>query len=132
VEEMTKAANDTHIIDVAGVAVPVTDQGRASAFYVGTLGFEVRLDVPISDGSRWIQVAWPGGQIPVALVAAGADTPAGVDTGITFSTTDAAAAHATLTDRGVDVDDLLRWPGVPVMFIFRDLDGNRLKVMETV
>ncbi|MEO6998584.1 MAG: hypothetical protein ABI112_10915 [Terracoccus sp.] len=25
---------------------------------------------------------------------------------------------------GVDVDDILRWPGVPAMFAFRDPDGN--------
>jgi hypothetical protein len=31
----------------------------------------------------------------------------------------------------VDTDELLRWPGVPTMFIFRDQDGNQLKIMET-
>jgi hypothetical protein len=31
----------------------------------------------------------------------------------------------------VDTDEVLHWPGVPAMFIFRDQDGNQLKVMET-
>jgi catechol 2,3-dioxygenase-like lactoylglutathione lyase family enzyme len=129
---MTKAVRDTKITDVAAVAVPVSDQDRALAFYVGTLGFEVRLDVPMSDGGRWIQVARPGAKIPVALVKAGNGAPTGVDTGITFGTPDADAAHAVLAECGVDVDELLRWPGVPTMFIFRDGDGNQLKVIETV
>ena len=33
--------------------------------------------------------------------------------------------------KGVDVDELLRWPGVPIMFSFRDEDGNRLKIIES-
>jgi hypothetical protein len=31
---------------------------------------------------------------------------------------------------GVDTDPLLRWPGVPLMFVLRDPDGNQLKIME--
>ena len=31
---------------------------------------------------------------------------------------------------GVDTDGLLRWPGVPLMFMARDPDGNQLKIME--
>lgn len=128
---MTRTVTDTHIGDVVGVAVPVADQDRALEFYVGTLGFEVRRDVPMGGGSRWLQIARPGSDVDVALVAAGDATAAGVDTGITFGTSDAEADHALLSDRGVDVDELLRWPGVPAMFIFRDVDGNQLKLMET-
>jgi catechol 2,3-dioxygenase-like lactoylglutathione lyase family enzyme len=128
-DEMTKTGRSTHIGDVTGVAVTVADQDRAVEFYVGTLGFEVRRDVPMGTGGRWIQVARPGAQVTIALVAA-EGTPGGVDTGITLATTDAEADHATLSDLGVDVDELLRWPGVPAMFIFRDPDGNQLKLME--
>ena len=125
---------DTHITDVGGVAIPVSDQERAVRFYVDTFGFEVRLDVPMGDGGRWVQVAPPGGRVPVALVAAGkvgTVGPVGVDTRITLTTTDAEADHAALAAAGVDTDELLAWPGVPMMFIVRDLDGNQLKVMES-
>jgi hypothetical protein len=55
----------------------------------------------------------------------------GIDTGIRFTTEDAEADHADLRARGVDVDpDVLRWPGVPAMFSFRDADGNVLFVVE--
>ncbi len=119
-----------HVTDVGGVAVPVSDQEWAVRHYVDVLGLEVRLDVPMGDGRRWVQVAARGGAVPVALVAAEDTTPAGVDTGITLTTTDAEADHAALLAAGVDVDELLRWPGVPVMFTFRDPDGNQLKLME--
>ena len=121
----------TKISDVGTVAVPVSDQERSVRFYLERLGFEVRLDVPMGDGGRWVQVAPPGGRVPVALVAAGDGAPVGVDTGITFATADAEADHVKLAWAGVDVDPLLRWPGVPPMFILRDPDGNQLKVMET-
>jgi hypothetical protein len=43
---------------------------------------------------------------------------------------DAAAKHAELTDRGVPVGELLRWPGTPPMFTVTDQDGNGLEVIE--
>jgi catechol 2,3-dioxygenase-like lactoylglutathione lyase family enzyme len=127
---MSVAANRTKISDVGGVAIPVADQERAVRFYVDRLGFEVRLDVPMGEGGRWVQVAPRGGRVPVALVVAGDGAPVGVDTGITFATSDAAADHSTLVGSGVAVDELLHWPGVPAMFIVRDPDGNQLKIME--
>jgi lactoylglutathione lyase len=51
--------------------------------------------------------------------------------GIRFTTDDADSAHAQLTAAGVDVDDILRWPGVPAMFAFRDPDGNAFSITES-
>lgn len=45
---------------VRTVGVRVADQDRALEFYVGTLGFEIRLDVLIGGGGRWIEVAPAG------------------------------------------------------------------------
>ena len=120
----------TRIADVAVVGVPVTDQDRALAFYGGTLGFETRMDVPMPDGGRWIMVAPPGATTMIALVAASEAVPAAVETGIRFATTDADADRAYLRANGVDADDVLRWPGVPAMFAFRDQDDNRLEIVE--
>jgi len=100
------------------------------AFYVDQLGFEKRLDVPMRSGGRWIMVAPASATTAIALVAADDHAPAGVETGIRFTTTGAAAVHAALQSRGVDVDELLQWPGVPAMFAFRDQDGNGLEVIE--
>jgi hypothetical protein len=54
----------------------------------------------------------------------------GVETGVRFTTEDAAGDHAALRARGVDADDVLRWPGVPAMFAFRDQDGNGMEIVE--
>ena len=121
----------TRITDVGVVGVPVTDQDRALEFYGGTLGFETRMDFPMPGGGRWITVAPPGATTMIALIAASESIPAGVETGVRFTTTDADADHAYLRANGVDADDVLRWPGVPTMFAFRDQDGNGLEIVAT-
>jgi catechol 2,3-dioxygenase-like lactoylglutathione lyase family enzyme len=117
----------TTIADVATVTVPVGDQDRARDFYVDGLGFEVRLDVPMPGGGRWLTVAPQGAAVALALITSGA---VGVDTGIRFVAGDVAAEHAALGARGVEVDAVVEWPGVPPMFSFRDGDGNTLYVVE--
>jgi predicted enzyme related to lactoylglutathione lyase len=112
------------------VAVPVTDQDRALAFYTGTLGMTTRLDATFGP-SRWIEVAAEGAPTSLALVPADDLRPVGGDTGIRLTTADAAAAHAALSATGADVDpEVLRWPGIPPMFVLRDGDGNRLTVVQ--
>jgi lactoylglutathione lyase len=120
----------TRITDVRTVGVPVVDQNRAVGFYVDTLGFEKRLDVPMGEGKRWIEVAPPGATTTIALVVAHEGIPAGIETGVRFTTEDADALHADLRARGVDADEVLRWEGVPPMFAFRDQDGNGLEIVE--
>ncbi|REE94753.1 VOC family protein [Thermomonospora umbrina] len=118
------------ITGVRTVSVPVTDQERALRFYVDTLGFTVLRDGPIPTG-RWIELA-PGDEdgVVVTLDHATADVGRGPIM-IRFTTDDAAAAHAALTDAGVDTDEVLTWPGVPPMFAFRDPDGNAFSITES-
>lgn len=121
----------TRVTAVSTVAVPVTDPDRALDFYVGTLGFEKRLDASFGAGQRWIEVAPPGARTTIALAPSTDRTPTGADTGIRLSTPDAEADHADLRARGVDTDpEVMRWPGVPPMFSLRDPDGNTLYVVE--
>jgi lactoylglutathione lyase len=51
--------------------------------------------------------------------------------GIRFTTDDIEAAHAALAERKVEADDILRWPGIPAMFAFRDPDGNAYSITAT-
>src|SRR5436309_684837 len=60
----------SQITGVHTVGVPVTDQDRAIDFYVGTLGFDKRLDADMGGGRRWIEVVPGGSAITIALVAA--------------------------------------------------------------
>jgi catechol 2,3-dioxygenase-like lactoylglutathione lyase family enzyme len=118
-----------HITEVGTVGVPVADQDRALAFYLEKLGFEKRLDVPFGKGERWVEVAPPGAATTIALVRARQGDPTGIDTQVRLTTTDAAADHAALRARGVDADaEVMPYP-VP-MFIFRDADGNRLRIVQ--
>ena len=118
----------TNITDVGTVIVPVTDQDRALEFYVGTLGFEVRVDGEFAPGQRWLEVAPPGAATSIALV----PMPEGDDTRVSLTTTNAEADHAALTEAGVDAgEDLIRMGEyVPPMFAFTDQDGNTIRVVE--
>jgi catechol 2,3-dioxygenase-like lactoylglutathione lyase family enzyme len=58
----------TRIARLGTVVIPVTDQDRATEFYVDTLGFEKRADVPFGDGYRWVEVAPEGAETSVAIV----------------------------------------------------------------
>ena len=119
----------TSITQVQTVAVPVSDQERSLAFYVDILGFEKTLDAPFGPGQRWIEVSPPTGGTTIALPPLGEAT-VGIDTGIRLTTDDAEGDHAALLAKKVDVDaEILRYPGVPPMFTFRDPDGNRLYVV---
>jgi lactoylglutathione lyase len=58
-------------------------------------------------------------------------TMPGQITGVhTVGAADADAVHAAMRASGVDADDVLRWPGVPPMFAFRDQDGNGMEIVE--
>ena len=124
----------TTITDVRTIGISVTNQDEALAFFVDTLGFEKRLDAPISPTVRWVEVAPPRASTSIALNAAEAPSDVGAyvgaDTGVRFTVPDAAAEHAAMRDRGVAVGDLLRWNGVPPMFTFDDSDGNRFYIVE--
>jgi catechol 2,3-dioxygenase-like lactoylglutathione lyase family enzyme len=125
--QMAQASGTTHITNIRTVGIPVTDQDQAIAFYVGTLGFEKRMDVPFGDGGRWIEVAPAGAAATLALVRR-AEGAISIDTGIRLASGDVQADHDDLRTRGVDVDaEVIPFP-VP-MFAFRDPDGNRLVIV---
>ena len=117
----------THITGVRTVGIPVSDQDRALTFYIDMVGLEKRLDVPLREAERWIEVAPAGAATTVALVLRREGEPIGVETGVRLASRDVPADHADLRARGVDADELIPVP-VP-MFVFRDPDGNRLEIV---
>jgi catechol 2,3-dioxygenase-like lactoylglutathione lyase family enzyme len=121
------------INQIGTVVIPVTDQERAIEFYVDTLGFEKRTDVPFGDGYRWVEVGPAGAATTIAIVPPPPGKPTGaVETGIALHSDDVDAVHADLQARGVDVDAEVSRMGdpVPPMFWFRDPDGNSMMVVE--
>jgi catechol 2,3-dioxygenase-like lactoylglutathione lyase family enzyme len=129
---MAQTETLTHITQVGTVIVPVGDQDRALDFYVDKLGFEKRIDVPMDNSMRWIEVAPTGADTTVAIVPPREGDSAGVETRIALSTDDIDAAHASLKAKGVDVDPEVSRMGdpVPPMFFFNDPDGNRFFIVE--
>ena len=144
----TDTIRPTRISEVATVFVPVADQERALAFYVGTLGFRVRADFPYGDRLRWVEVAPPGAANGIALVPPGEGTVAPGDAAhCALTTSDIEADHAALLARGVDVDPQVARAGssragllsldatvadpVPPQVSFRDPDGNRFLIVQT-
>jgi catechol 2,3-dioxygenase-like lactoylglutathione lyase family enzyme len=125
----TMTTNTTLFTGVSTVAIPVSDQERSKELFE-LLGFELRFDADLGGGFRWIELAPPGAVTSIALVATGDGLPTGIDTGIRLVAPDARAAHADLSARGLQVGDLLDWDTAPLMFSFRDPDGNTLYVSE--
>ena len=124
----------TRISKVGTVVIPVSDQDRAIEFYVDTLGFEKRTDIPFGNGYRWVEVGLADAVTTIAIVPPPPGKPTGnVETGIGLSTGDIDADHADFKARGVDVDAEVSRMGdpVPPLFFFRDPDGNTLMVVET-
>jgi lactoylglutathione lyase len=122
-------ATPSHITGIRTVSIPVGDQDTALRFYAGTLGFTVLRDNPTPGGGRWIELAPGGDNVVVTLEPAAKDVTRGA-IGIRFTTGDAEAARAALLAAGVDADEILRWPGVPAMFAFRDPEGNAFSITE--
>jgi catechol 2,3-dioxygenase-like lactoylglutathione lyase family enzyme len=123
----------TRIQKLGVVCVPVSDQERAIEFYVDTLGFEKRADIPFGNGYRWVEVAPADAVTTIAIVPPPPGNPTGnVQTGIGLHTDDVEAVHADLKAAGADVDEEISRMGdpVPPMFWFRDPDGNSLMVVE--
>ena len=129
----TQVAAGLNLTRVGRVCVTVSDTDRALDFYVGTLGFEKVVDVPMGPGMRWVEVSSPGTPTTIALAPPPPGSSAGESqTGICLDTTDVGADHAALKAAGVDVDaEVSRMGGpVPPMFWLRDPDGNSLLIVE--
>jgi catechol 2,3-dioxygenase-like lactoylglutathione lyase family enzyme len=121
------------ITQLGRVMVPVADQDTAIAFYTEKLGFRLTADVPFGEGDRWVEVAPAAGGAAIALVPSRDEYPAGRMTGIAIDSTDPKADHSALQAAGVDVDaEIIGGDGVvPLMFFFRDSDGNHILLVET-
>jgi len=113
---------------VQSVTMPVANQDQALRFYTEVLGCELRTDVEIWPGARWVEVVPPGSSVSLVLLPPDSEIPVAVRLG----TTDAEAAHARLHQAGVTLhnDQVLYLEGAPPMFFFDDPDGNGLVYSE--
>ena len=123
----------TRISKIGAVCIPTSDQDKMIDFYVETLGFEKRADVPFGNGYRWVEVAPEGAETTIALAPPPEGRPTGgMETGITLQVHDIDAHHAELKEQGVDIDDAVSRMGDPVPPIawVRDPEKNVLMIVE--
>jgi catechol 2,3-dioxygenase-like lactoylglutathione lyase family enzyme len=132
-DNLSKGLRMPQISHLGRVMVPVSDQDAAIAFYTEKLGFSLIADVPFGDGDRWVEVGPQKDGPAIALVPPRGDYTTGRDTGIAFESPDPRADHAEMLEKGVDVDaEFMGGDGtVPLLFFFRDHEGNGMMLVET-
>ncbi len=115
------------------VSVVVSDMKKAKEFYAEKLGLEVATDYRQNDDNWWVTLTFPSGGASLTLARSSTtdNQPPKPDTiSFYFSTSDIAAAHEELNEKGLktsEIQDNLYGPGSGVKFFqLRDPDGNLL------
>jgi catechol 2,3-dioxygenase-like lactoylglutathione lyase family enzyme len=117
--------------DVTVVSVPVSDQERAKAFYVDTLGFELVRDDDSVPGIRWVQVTPRGGGTSLTLVTWFETMPAGSVRGLVLGSDDLQADYESLLAKGVEFDgppQARPWGSNET--VLHDPDGNQIVLQQ--
>lgn len=89
------------------VTVPVSDQDRAVDFYANKAGFAVDIDFKVNDEVRLVQMTPPGSACSIHLSTPGMGMEPGSLSNVFLVVPDVRAAHAELTERGVDAGEVL-------------------------
>ena len=119
-------------------SVLVDDQDRALRFYTDVLGFQLKHDVPLGGGVRWLTVVSPAAPDGVELVLEPSEHPAVgpfksalVEDGIpftSFAVDDVAAEHERLVAAGVRFTQAPRDMGPVTTAVFDDTCGNLIQI----
>jgi catechol 2,3-dioxygenase-like lactoylglutathione lyase family enzyme len=119
-------------------SVFVDDQERALRFYTDVLGFELRNDVPVGNGDRWLTVGAPG-QGDVELLLEPASHPAvapyreavnadGIPLA-SFAVDDIQAEYDRLTEAGVTFTQPPTEMGPVTTAVLDDTCGNLVQLV---
>lgn len=133
------------IQQISHMTIFVPDQQAALDFYVGVLGFELKMDMSLPNGFRWINVS-PKGQSDLNIVLAKPNLGPGMTEddrqtlldligkgafgAAVFKTADCRATYAELKAKGVEftMEPTEQFYGVES--IFRDPFGNWFSLTE--
>jgi catechol 2,3-dioxygenase-like lactoylglutathione lyase family enzyme len=116
--------------DVKVISVPVSDQERAKAFYVDTLGFELTRDDDSIPGIRWVQVTPKEASISLTLVTWFETMPPGSLQGLVLGSSDLRGDCEALAAADVEFERPLEEQPWGLEAVIRDPDGNRLVLQE--
>ena len=127
----------TAVNKLSMVSVVVSDMNKAKEFYAEKLGFQVATDYRRNDNNWWVTLTLPGGGVSITLARSSTtsnEPPKPGTLGFYFSTSDIAAAHNKLNEKGVETGDIrddLYGPGSGVKFIqLTDPDGNQVTLAQ--
>lgn len=112
------------------IAIPVTDVDRAKAFYE-QVGFSPDHDVTVSEDVRFVQMTPPGSACSIAFGLGLTEMAPGSLDNLQACVDDVAAAHADLTERGIEVSAIQDMPWGSFTY-FADPDGNRWALQQKV
>lgn len=110
------------------VAVPVSDVDRAKQFYERA-GFVVDHDHTVSDEVRFVQLTPPGSACSIAIGKGLTTMAPGSLDNLQAVVADADAAHADLTERGIEASPVDDQPWGRFVY-FADPDGNRWSLQQ--
>lgn len=110
------------------VAVPVSDVDRAKEFYERA-GFVADHDHTVSDEVRFVQLTPPGSACSIAIGKGLTTLAPGALDNLQAVVADADAAHADLTERGIEVSPVDDQPWGRFVY-FADPDGNRWSLQQ--
>lgn len=110
------------------IGVPVSDTDRAKQFYV-SIGFNADHDHQVGDDLRFVQLTPPGSGCSIALGEGISPMQPGSLQGLQLVVPDIDAAHAMLSDAGVDQTEIQDFPWGRFVF-FQDPDGNGWAIQE--
>jgi catechol 2,3-dioxygenase-like lactoylglutathione lyase family enzyme len=134
---ITDSESVTAVDKLNMVSVVVSDMKKAKEFYAEKLGLEVATDYRLNDDNWWVTLTFPGGGASITLARSSTtsnEPPKPGTMSFYFSTSDVAAAHKELNEKGVktgEIRDDLYGPGSGVKFIqFKDPDGNQVTVAQ--
>ena len=113
------------------ISLPVSDVDRAKAFYVDQVGFNADHDHTVDENIRFVQVTPPGSACSIAFGRGLVPDDQGPIMTLQIVVPDIEAAHAHLTERGVEVSPIDDQPWGSFVY-FKDPFGNAWAVQQVV
>ncbi|MEM9822914.1 MAG: VOC family protein [Bacteroidota bacterium] len=124
------------------ISIPVRDQQKALDFYTGILGFVKKVDLPLSEGNRWLTVVSQYEQdgpelslepAPLHFKPSEVYQDALMKAGIPYTqfyVDNIQEEFARLTKLGVDFSMKPTEMGTVIVAVFNDTCGNNIQLVE--
>jgi catechol 2,3-dioxygenase-like lactoylglutathione lyase family enzyme len=115
------------------VPLPVSDLERAKAFYVEKLGFHLDHDVQPTETVRVIQLTPPGSACSIVIgtgMGEISEMQPGIVKGLHLVVADLRSLRELLLQRGVQMSEVIEYPGGILYSGFSDPDGNSWELQE--